>query len=170
MEVIAALSGVAGIVSLLSQCIGNTKALRDFFADVSSASTVVRYCLRDIESLLHSFQAVNHLILKLPPHIRSPHVLRLRTDLEEYDKDATRWFKTAKALQPASSSGAKSYFKNFAIAIKLKSVKDIREELERYKNSISVNLAVLGRYDISLFPKGTFCTALKVTMVLESLM
>lgn len=163
-------SGVAGIVSLLSQCIGNTKALRDFFADVSSASTVVRYFLRDIESLLQSFQAVNDLILKIAPHISSLHVLQLRIDLENYDKDAKRWVKTAKALQPASSSGAKAYFKKFAIAVKLKSVKDIQEELERYKSAISVNLAILGRYDISLFSKGAFRTAMKVTMDLESLM
>ena len=151
MEVIAAVSSIAGIVTLLSQCVGNTKALRDFFADASSASATVKHCLRDVESLLQSFQAVNDLILKLPPNIGSPHVLRLRIDLEEYDKDANRWIDTAKTLQPASSSGAKAYFKKFSMALKLKSVKDIQEELERYKNAISLNLAILGRYNISVF-------------------
>ena len=151
MEVIAAVSSIAGIVTLLSQCAGNTKALRDFFVDVSSASATVKHFLRDVESLLQSFQAVNDLILKLPPNIGSPHVLRLRIDLEEYDKDANRWVNTAKALQPASSSGAKAYFKKFSVVVNLKSVKDIQEELERYKNAISLNLTILGRYDISVF-------------------
>ena len=146
MEVVAAVSSVVSIVSLLSQCIGSTKALRDFFADVSSASTIVKTFLRDVESLLQSLQAVNDLLVKLPSDIGGLQVLRLRIDLEDYLKDATRWAKTAKVLQPASLSGAKAYFKKFSIAVKSKYVKDIWEELERYKSAISLSLVILGRY------------------------
>ena len=40
MEAIAAISSIAGIVSLLAQAIDSTKKLRDFLSDVSSASEI----------------------------------------------------------------------------------------------------------------------------------
>ena len=148
MEVVAAVSSVISIISLLSQCIGSTKALRDFFANVSSASTIVKTFLHEVESLIRYLQDVNDLLLKLPSDIDCLQVLRLRFDLEDYLKDATRWAKLAKVLQPASRSGAKAYFKKFSIAVKSQSVKDIWEELERYKSAISLSLVILGRYGI----------------------
>ena len=81
---------------------------------------------------------------------------RLRIDLEDYDKDANRWVQTAKALQPASLAGPKAYFKKFSVAIKSQSLKDIQGELERYKTAISLNLAILGRYDFSFLSNATF--------------
>jgi len=147
MEVVAGVASVAGILSLLGQSLNGTRKLRDFFVDVSSASTSITNLLEDINSLLQAIESIKDLIEKSCSKFKDSTVELLRVRLEEYTKDICRWFKTAKALHLPSGNRTKIWLKKLWIAVNIKSVNEIRIELERHRQTITLSLSILGRYN-----------------------
>jgi hypothetical protein len=145
MEVVAAISSVAGILSLLDQAIDNTQQLRGFLSDMSSASETIGRFLHDINELLQTLDAVNHIVRSLPSSFYGPHIAFLQAQLEDYTRDVFAWFKTARSLRPASNTGAKAWFKRSLVAASDRSLRDMREELCRHNQAIGLSLSVLGR-------------------------
>ena len=145
MEAVAAVSSIAGILSLLGQAIDNTKQLRGFLSDISSASEIVGRFLHDINELLRTLDAVNDLVESLPLSFKVPHIAFLQAQLEDYTRDVFTWFKIARSLRPASDAGARTWFKKFWVAASDRSVRDIREELDRHNQAICLSLSILGR-------------------------
>lgn len=149
MEAIAAISSIAGILSLLGQAIDNTTKLRNFLSEVSSASETAGQLLHDLDSLLQTLDAVNSLVKLLPVEFKNSSVASLHLRVEAYNKDVFNWFRVAKDIRP-TQNGAKAWFKKLWIATNIKSVRDIRDELDRHKQALSLDLAILGRtLDIS---------------------
>ncbi|KAK0517555.1 hypothetical protein JMJ35_000710 [Cladonia borealis] len=149
MEAIAAISSIAGILSLLCQAIDNTTKLRDFLSEASSASETAGQLLHDLDSLLQTLDTVNSLVKLLPPEFKNSNIVSLHLRIEAYTKDVFDWFKVAKDIRPAQN-GAKAWFKKLWIATNIKSVREIRVEIDRHKETISLDLTILGRtLDIS---------------------
>ena len=145
MEAIAAISSIAGILSLLGQAIDNTTKLRDFLSEISSASETAGQLLHDLDSLLQTLDAVNSLVKLLPLEFKNSNVVSLHLRVEAYTKDVFNWFRVAKDIRPAQN-GAKTWFKKLWIATNIKSVREIRDALDRHKQTISLDLTILGRY------------------------
>ena len=132
MEAIAAISSIAGILTLLGQAIDNTTKLRNFLSEISSASETADQLLHDLDSLLQTFDAVNSLVKLLPLEFKNSNLVSLHLRVEAYTKDVFNWFKVAKDVRPAQD-GAKAWLKKLWIATNIKSLKEIREELDRHK-------------------------------------
>ena len=154
MEAIAAISGIAGILSLLAQAIDSTTKLRDFLSEVSSASETAGQLLHDLDSLLQTLDAVTSLVKLLPLEFRNSNVVSLHLRVQAYTKDVFNWFKVAKDIRPAEDE-TKAWFKKFWIATNIKSVREIRNELDRHKQTIVLDLTILGRY-VRCFAVSTF--------------
>ena len=147
MEVVAAAASVAGILSLVGESLDGTRKLRDFFSDVLSAPTTVSSCLRDIDSLRQVIQSIKDLVEKLPPDFTNEPVVMvaIQIQLKDCTADVSHWLKTAKALRPASDAGKKSWMKKLWVALNIKSVNEIRRELERHRQALTLSLSILGR-------------------------
>ncbi|KAK0513904.1 hypothetical protein JMJ35_003626 [Cladonia borealis] len=145
MEVISAVSGIAGILNLLGQTIQSTQKLKGFFTDVTSASESVKLLLSDIDFLLTTSHHVSNLVDALPPEFEDSQIVTLRSKLESYSEDSSRWIKTAGKLRPASDIGARMWFKKFRVAVNMKSVTDLRNVLDTHKQNINLSLNLLGR-------------------------
>lgn len=146
MEIVAAVSSVAGLLSLLGESIGGTRKLLDFVFDNSSASSTVHNFISDINLFLQNLQAVSEIVGRLPEDFTSSQIASLHGQLEVYSKDVRLWLNTAKALRPASEVGVKAWFKKFWIAASIKPLSDVREELDGHNQAISLSLALLGRF------------------------
>ena len=145
METIAAISSIAGILSLLSQAIDNTTKFKNFLSDVSSASESVSQLLHDLDSLLQTLDAVNGLATSLPLDFKCSNVVSLHLRVEEYTKDVFNWLKVARDIRPMQE-GVKAWLKKFWIASNISSVRGMREALNRHKQSICLDLSILGRF------------------------
>ena len=145
MEAIAAISSIAGILSLLGQAIDSTTKLRNFLSEVSSASETASQLLHDLDCLLQTLDAVTSLVKLLPLEFKNPSVVSLHLRIQAYTKDVFNWFKVAKDIRPAQD-GTKAWFKKLWVATNIKSIRDIRDELDRHKHTISLDLTIIGRY------------------------
>ena len=145
MDVIAAVASVASILSLLGESLNGTKKLRDFFLDVSSASTTITSFLGDIDSLLQAMQSIRELLEKLPEDSMKDQIVSLRIQLQNYTQAVSRWLATAKALRPACDKAMKAWFKKSWVALNIKSINKMRTELDRYRQVFALKLSILGR-------------------------
>lgn len=145
MEIVAAVSSVAGILSLVSQGIEGASKLKDLFSNISRASITIDRFLHDIDSLLQALQAARDLVKELPTNFGGSQVTSLRIELQYCTKDVYRLLDIASSLRPISVVGAKAWFQRFWTAVNKNLLVDAREELERHKQAINLSLVVLGR-------------------------
>ena len=154
MDGVTAAASVAGILTLVGQSIQGIKMLREFFSDIGSASKTADVFLRDINGLLKVLQQVADLLAKTPEDHTESNVASLQIELEDCSNDVFGWLDTARKLRPGSGKGGKQWFKCFWLAVNKKSVQDIREEISRHQQAISLGLSVLGRYNNLQFSIG----------------
>lgn len=145
MEVVAAASSIAGILCLVARTIDGASKLRDLFSNISQASSTVGRFLHDIDSLLQALQCAEDLVRDLPTDFCGSQVTSLRIELQYCTKDVYRLLDIASSIRPISDVGAKGWFQRFWVAVNKSLLVDVREELERHKQAISLSLAVLGR-------------------------
>ena len=145
MEVVAAISSVAGILSLLGETLDKTRKLRDFFLDVSSASITVSNFLSTINWLLHVIDSIKRLVEKLPRNFCGFEVVDLEIQLEDYTEDVLRWLKSAKALRLTLTSGLKMWLERTRIGINIKTVEGMRKEADRHIQAFNLQLSLIGR-------------------------
>ena len=62
MEIVAAVSSVAGILSLTGQSIQGIITLKSFFSDISTASDTIDRFIRDVNGLLKVLYDVERLL------------------------------------------------------------------------------------------------------------
>lgn len=145
MEILAATSSVAGLISLLNQTILTASKLREIFSNVSHASTIINRFLHDVDSLLQALHGAKGIVDKLPQDVEGSHVTSLTVQLECCTRDVFRLLEVAGSLGPVSGEGAKPWCKRFRLAMDNGRVVDAWEELGRHRQAIDLNLAVLGR-------------------------
>ena len=145
MEVVAAVASVAGILNLLGESLDGTRKLRNFFCDMSSASSTIASLLQDIDLLLQAIQSVRDLVEKLPREFPRAPIASLRSQVKNYTKDVSRWLETAEALHPASDNGMKTWLKKLLVAVHSKSVNQMMGELDRHIQAFSLSLSIIGR-------------------------
>ena len=145
MEVVAAAASVAGILGFLGESLDGTKKLRNFFIEISVASTVIDQFLKDIDSLLQAMHSIKSLVEKLPSDFWNDVVASLQMQLKDYTKDVSLWLQVATALRPDLEKGAKSWMRKTWVALNSKSVNDMRKELDRHKQAFTLSLSILGR-------------------------
>ena len=145
MEAIAAVSSIAGILSLLGQSIDGVSKLRGFFLNVSCASRNVSLFLYDINSLLEALHAAKQIVDKLPEDFKDSQITALQIQLDFCTTDVHRLLESASSLRPASEVGAKTWMKQFWNAVNKDVLRNAREDLERHRQAIELSLTVLGR-------------------------
>ena len=101
--------------------------------------------MHDLDSLLQTLDAVTSLVKLLPQEFKNSNVVSLHLRIQAYTRDVFNWFKVAKDIRPAQD-GTKAWFKKVWIATNIKSVREIRDELDRDKQTIILDLTIIGRY------------------------
>ncbi|MCJ1254665.1 hypothetical protein MMC24_002480 [Lignoscripta atroalba] len=158
MEVVSATASIAGIVSLAGQSIDGIIKLRNFFLDVSSASQTIELFLQDLNSLLRVLYDVERLLCMISASDlqggSNVNVASLRVQLQSFNTDLVKWLRTARDLRPESGKRQMIWAKKLWVGINQSSVNNIRGEIGSHKQTIELNLSVLGRkLDLQLFHK-----------------
>lgn len=145
MEVLATASSVAGVLSLTGQSIHGIIRLKDFLVDIKDASKTVGKFSHEIDLLLQQLQSVQALLIEISDRQQRVDVSFLQIHLEDCTKEVESWLEMATALRPKSGKGGASWFKKFWIVVNIKSVKDVRKEVDAHRSAIQLSLSVLGR-------------------------
>jgi hypothetical protein len=128
MEVVAAVSSVAGIASLVGQSLIGLSSLYDFFKDCRDASKTADQFLRALTSLEGTIKDVETLIDSIK-HISDTstesNLASLAIHVDDCSNDIHRWLKEAQSCHPEYGPATKSMFKKFLVAVKKQSIKDV---------------------------------------------
>jgi hypothetical protein len=157
MEVVAAVSSVAGIATLVGQSLSGLSSLYNFFKDCREVSKTADHFLRAVTSLESSIKQVESLITSVKgiSDTSTEGVLAsLAIHVEDCAKDIGRWLREAQSCHPGYGAGTKAMFKRFLVAVKKESIKDVFQEMAAHKASISLSLSTTGRsveYKIRLY-------------------
>lgn len=149
MEAIAAAASIAGIITVVGQSIDGLIRFSHFFSDVSSASKTITRLLNDINSLIRVLEDIRDVLEQARARQREQNLAALDIKLEDCAKDVQVWLATARLLRPGSDSGGKAWLRKFRLAVNSTAIQTIREEIGRHKQTLSLSLAVFGRYIIS---------------------
>lgn len=144
MEVVAATASVAGILTLVGQTISGVKKLSDFYSDVSTASRTACHLLRDVNALLKVLFDIQTLAGRLPTIFDDLQIASLRILLEDCSQDVQRWILAVIETYPVPKSGTKAYLRKIKIGMNKKKIEDIRIEIDRNRQALTISLAVLG--------------------------
>jgi Fungal N-terminal domain of STAND proteins len=156
MEVVAAVSSIAGIASLVGQSLSGLSSLFNFFKDCRDASKTADHFLRSLTSLESTIKDVESLVTlvkNIPDTSAECTLASLAIHVEDCTKDIDRFLKEAQSCHPGNGPGTKSMFKNFLVAVRKQSIKDILQDMAAHKESISLSLSTTGR---SVEPKSSF--------------
>lgn len=148
MEVIAAVSSVAGIASLVGQSLIGLSSLYNFFKDCRDASNTADQFLRALTSLESTIKDVDRLIKSVPDVSQAStetNLASLTIHVDDCKKDIERWLKEAQSCHPGSVTGSKSIFKKFLFAVKKQSIKDVFQEIAAHQRGIQLSLTNTGR-------------------------
>jgi hypothetical protein len=149
MEVVAAVSSIAGILGFAGQTITGIIRLNDFFQDCRSASKTIDQFLRELDTLKQTIEQVHGLTSKLDDRGGSAlqgTLASLQIQLEDCNIDIDRWVEEAKKSLSFFGRRVKSAFKKFLVAVNKKSIKGIFTEIRIYRENISLKLSIIGRY------------------------
>ena len=164
MEVVGAISSVAGIATLVGQSLSGLSSLYNFFQACREASKTADQFLRAVTSLASTIKEVESLIgsIKRIELSETEGVLAsLAIHVEDCAKDVERWVGEARACQMGLGEGtkacqtgggrAKAWFKMFLVVVKKQSIKDVFQAMAAHKESISLSLSTTGRLVESKF-------------------
>jgi len=150
MEVLAAASSIAGVLSLAGQCITGLQHLRVVYDEISGASTTISTFLDDVDSLLRSLHDVQTLLEQVPltsasklPIIQTSSLHRL---LEECDSSIGGWISTARSLPTAGAKSGKAWYCRFRLAMNKDPIAEMRAGMQRRRTEVVLGLALFGRY------------------------
>ena len=148
MEAVAAVSSIAGIISLAGQALSGIVKLRGFFNEYASASKSIDRFLRNLNSLLQTLEDVKEIAVKLEnvEGFNAKSVLAsLEIQLEDCARDVYDWVKVGSEHHPQSVKGSKAVFKRFLVAANKDSLTDIFRDIACHKDNIILKLSVIGR-------------------------
>jgi hypothetical protein len=148
MEVVAAVSSVAGIASLVGQSLQGLSHLYNLFKDCREASKTAESFLNEVTKLKDTLEEVQKLVDNLQHVCSGPAsstLASLTIHLEDCGKDVVRWLIAAQKASISESSTAKKAFKRFLLGIKIKSIKDIFQDISHHRHSLALILSATGR-------------------------
>lgn len=149
MEAVAAVSSIAGILSLVGQALNGVILRRGIFNDCASASESISLFMKRLNDLMQCLQDVEMLMTKIrnsPSQAVSDTVLAsLQIQLDDCSKDIYIWLGVGKKLMPDSSTAAKAVFKKFLVTLEKQKVKDIYQDILVHKDTINTKLSVIRR-------------------------
>jgi hypothetical protein len=148
MEAVAAVSSVAGIVSLAGQSLNGLRRLYDFVQDCKNASRTVTRFLDELSSLRQIIEEVDALVLQIKEpfeDFRRDILDSLTTQLEGCANDLHRWLEGAQKNNISTRSNCKNFFESILIAIRSNDVKDIFKQIASHRQGISLSLSAAGR-------------------------
>lgn len=150
MEAVAAISSIAGILSLAGQALNGIVILRGFFKDCASASVSIRRFMKKLNDLVQCLEAVRELMVKLEESsstaVTDNILASLQIQIDDCNRDIYRWLDEAKGLMiPSSSTGTKAISKKFVAALEEQKAKDIYSEISVHKENINTNFTLIGR-------------------------
>jgi hypothetical protein len=148
MEVVAAVSTVAGIASLVGQSLIGLSSLYNFFKDCRDASKTAEQFLQVLTSLegtIKDVQTLLNSIKDISDTSTESNLALLAIHVEDCQKDIEEWLKEARSCHPGNGPGTKSVFKKFLAAVEKQSIKDIFRKMTAHKESISLSLSTTGR-------------------------
>ena len=150
MDAVAAVSSIAGILSLVGQALNGIVTLRGFYQDCSAASQSIQRFLKRLNELIQILEDVKELMSKLEQSSSkavSDNVLAsLRIQIEDCSNDVYKWLDTARISMDGSSTGTKATFKRFLFALEKRKIVDIYGEIAIHKDNIVTKLSFIGRY------------------------
>jgi hypothetical protein len=155
MEVVAAVSSVASIASLVGQSLSGLKNLHDFVQDCRNASRTVTRFLDELTTLRQTIEEVDALILQIKEPLegfRCNILNSLSTQLEQCVNDLHRWLEAARKNTHPNRSNYKKFFESILISIRSKDIKDIYRQIACHRQGISLSLSATGRYVVSYHP------------------
>jgi hypothetical protein len=150
MEVVAAVSSVAGIASLVGQSLAGLNNLYNLFQDCRNASKTAERFLDEATKLKETIEEVEKLLGRIRNVSSDPAsstLASLTIHLEDCRKDIARWLVVAQQHAITGHSTAKKAFKKFLLAIKIRSIKDLFQEISGHRHSLALSLSATGRYD-----------------------
>ena len=158
MEAVAAAASIAGIITVVGQSIDGLIKFTDFFSDISSASKTISRLLDDINSLIRVLEDIGNVLERARARRRYQiNLACLDIKLEDCAKDVQIWLATARLLRPGGSDGGgKAWLRKFRLAVKNTAIQTIREEIGKHKQTLSLSLAVFGRYVGCFFSTGSY--------------
>lgn len=148
MEVVAVISSVAGIATLVGQSVAGLTKLYNFFEECRNASKKTNRFLNEINSLRQTVLQVEELISKISAGFEpsgTSVLASLKIHLEDCAKDVTRWLEVAEKYIPSPKLKSKIYFKNFLLALKSREIADIFEQISSHQHGITLSLSATGR-------------------------
>jgi hypothetical protein len=151
MEVVAAVSSVAGIASLVGQSIHGLNHLYNLFKDCRDASKTAERFLNEVIKLKETLEEVKKLVDRIRSVCSDPAsstLASLTIHLEDCGKDVARWLIAAQQNPISGLSTPKNAFKKFLLGIKIKSIKDVFREISRHRDSLVLCLSATGRYAV----------------------
>ena len=145
MEAVAAAAGIAGIVTLVFQCIDGLNRFKELFSDASSASGIISRLLDDINSLISVLENVREILEKYDAQKKEKNFASLDIKVSDCSKDIQIWLSTARLLRPSAEHGGKAWLMKFRLAVNKDAIQTIRDEIGRHRQIINLSLSVLGR-------------------------
>jgi hypothetical protein len=149
MAVVAAVSSVAGIASLVGQSLNGLTKLYDFFQGCQNISKTISRFLSELTSLEKVIREVEDLVSKIGNSLQKPEesiLISLTFHLEDCAKDLASWFNFVHEQHLSRKSSAITIFKKILVAIKSKDIKDIFTQISSHRQGISMSLSATGRY------------------------
>ena len=153
MEAVAAAASIAGIITVVGQSIDGLIKFSDFFSDISSASKTISRLLKDINSLIQILEEISNVLERAQARKQRQNFASLDIKLGDCAKDVQIWLATARLLRPGSDSGGKAWLRKFRLAVNNTAIQTIRDEIGRHNQTLSLSLAVFGRYTNHFFHK-----------------
>jgi hypothetical protein len=150
MEVVAAVSSVAGIASLVGQSLNGLNKLYEFVSDCRNASRTVTRFRDELTTLRQTIEEVEALVLQIKdPFEDSRHCTfnSLTFHLENCANNLHKWFEAAQKSDVPDGSNYKNFFSSILVAIRSKDIKDIFKQISSHRQAISLSLSATGRYD-----------------------
>ena len=153
MEAVAAAASIAGIITVVGQSIDGLIKFGDFFSDISSAHKAISRLLNDINELIRVLEDISQVLEQARARRRHQNLALLDIKLADCAKDVQIWLATARLLRPGSDSGGRALLRKFKIAVNNTAIQTIRDEIAKHKQTLSLSLAVFGRYTNQLLSK-----------------
>ena len=147
--VVAAVSSVAGIASLVGQSLNGLNKLYEFVSDCRNASRTVTRFRDELTTLRQTIEEVEALVLQIKdPFEDSRHCTfnSLTFYLENCANNLHKRFEAAQKSDAPDGSNYKEFFSS-VVAIRSKDIKDIFKQIFSHRQAISLSSSATGRYD-----------------------
>lgn len=148
MDVLSAVSSIAGLIALTGQILDGIVKLQGIFSSFKDAPRTISRFLSAPKSLLSTVQDLKDIVHKLESAstlIAKSILQSLQVQSEDCSHDVCQWAKVA-ANATSTKGSIDTVYKRFLIVLKKESFDGIFKEIASHKDNISIKLSVIGRH------------------------